>query len=108
MAIKHTIALLLMLSCCSCSIDGRLYTDKVIPFSEDFDNTEVGTKTFIIDDFKIKEPVSGYSISVEWMNSNLKENAKKAGIKKIHYADLRVFSVLMGIYSKTSLIVYGD
>ena len=108
MAIKQTICLIVMLSCCSCTINGRLYTDKVVPFSENFHNTEVGTKSFIIDDFKVKEPISGYNISVEWMNSTLKEKATKAGIKNIHYADLRIFSVLLGVYSKNSLIVYGD
>jgi hypothetical protein len=107
MAIKSLLVLFLI-SCCSCSMDGRLYTNKVVPFSEDFNRTKVGTKKFIIDDFKIKEPVSGFNITVEWMNSNLKESATKAGIKHIYYADLRVFSAFLGIYSKKTLIVYGD
>jgi len=103
-----SILLLLLSCCCSCSLDGRLYTNKVVPFSEDFNKTKVGSKKFIIDDFKVKEPVTGFNITVEWMTSNLKEKAAKAGIKTIHYADLRVFSTLLGLYSKKTLIVYGD
>lgn len=106
--VTKSILTLLLLCCCSCSIDGRLYTNKVVPFSENFNRTKVGTKKFIIDDFKIKEPLSGFNVTVEWMTSNLKESATKAGIKTIHYADLRVFSTVLGIYSKKTLIVYGD
>jgi len=33
--------------------------------------------------------------------------ARKAGIEEIYFADLKVFSILLGIYSKKTLIVYG-
>jgi len=106
--VSKSILILLLIFCSSCSIDGRLYTNKVVPFSEDFNKTKIGSKKFIIDDFKIKEPISGFNVTVEWMTSNLKESATKAGLKNIYYADLRVFSALLGIYSKKTLIVYGD
>ena len=109
MAIKSIILLVLISFVSSCSmLDGRLYTNKVIPYSEDFKETPIGSKVCYVDDFKVKEPVSGYNISAEWMTSSVIEQARQEGISKIYYADLRVFSILMGIYSKKTLIVYGD
>ena len=108
MATKLILSFLIMLFCTSCSMDGRLYTNKVIPFSENFHETPKGSKICYVKDFKVKEPVSGYNISAEWTTSAIIEQARKAGIEKIHYADLKIFSVLLGIYSKRTLIVYGD
>lgn len=108
MATKLIVSSLLLLFCTSCSMDGRLYTNKVIPYSENFHESPKGAKVCYVEDFKVKEPVSGYNISAEWTTSAIIEKARSAGIEKIHYADLKIFSILMGIYSKKTLIVYGD
>ena len=42
------------------------------------------------------------------MKPPIAEKIKKAGIKKIHYSEMRTFSVLFGIYKRKTLIVYGD
>ena len=105
---KAIIGCALLLLCTSCAIDGRLYTNKVIPYSSDFNLTPAGSKSCEIDDFKVKEPVSRFNISAEWMTSSVYEEANKAGITNIYYADLRKFSLLGGIFSKTVLIVHGD
>ncbi len=89
-------------------LDGRLYTSKTIHYSENFNETPVGSKVCYVDDFKVQEPVSGYNINAQWMISSVVEKARQAGITKIYYADLKVFSILMGIYSKKTLVVYGD
>lgn len=85
-----------------------MYTNKVIPFSEDFINTPRGSKVCYIHDFKIKEPISGYNVSAQWMTSSVVEKARAAGIERIYYADLKIFNILSKIYSKKTLIVYGD
>lgn len=108
MATKFILVSFLLIFGTSCSMDGRLYTNKVIPFSENFHDTPKGSKVCYVKDFKVKEPISGYNISAEWTTSAVIEEARKAGIEKIHYADLKIFSVLLGIYSKKTLIVYGD
>lgn len=94
--------------CSACALDGRLYTNKVVPYSEDFNQTPIGSKSCMVDDFKVKEPFTGINASAEWMTSSVYEKATEAGITKIYYADLRVFSLLGGIYSNKALIVYGD
>jgi len=89
-------------------LDGRLYTSKTIPYSDDFKETPLGSKVCYVEDFKVKEPVSGYNINAEWMTTSVIEQARKQGISKIYYADLKVFSILLGIYSKKTLVIYGD
>ena len=107
--IKAGLLSLLCVFLASCSmLDGRLYTNKVIPYSEDFNNTPVGSKVCYVDDFKVQEPVSGYNVNAQWMTSSVIEQARLSGITKIYYVDLKVFSILMGIYSKKTLVIYGD
>jgi len=89
-------------------LDGRLYTSKTVTFSEDFKETPVGSKVCYVDDFKVQEPISGYNVNAQWMTSSVIEKARQAGITKIYYADLKVFTVLMGVYSKKTLVIYGD
>lgn len=94
--------------CTSCAINGLLYTDIVVPVSDDFTQTPIGTKVCYIDDVKLKEPFSGFGLSAEWMSSSIYEKAREAGLEKIYYADMRILSVFRGIYKKQTLIVYGD
>ena len=89
-------------------MNGRLYTNKVVPYSQNFDNTKLGTKVCYISDFKIKEPFSGYNISAEWMTSSIILKAREAGISTIYYADLKVFSILSSLYTIKTLMIYGD
>ncbi|MCM8538147.1 MAG: hypothetical protein NE334_19545 [Lentisphaeraceae bacterium] len=108
MATKSIILAVLMCLSSSCAIDGRLYTKKVMPFTENFHQTPVGSKVCYVDDFRIKEPVSGYNVSAEWMRSNLLTEAQKAEMTKIYYADVETFSFLLGIYTRKTLRIYGD
>ena len=108
MAIRLTVISALLLICASCSVNGLLYTNKVIPYSDNFKETPIASKVCYVDDFKVKEPVSGFNLQAEWMTSAVINEARKAGIKEIHYADMKIFSVLLGLYTKKTLIVYGD
>jgi len=87
---------------------GLLYTNVTKPYSADFNNTPIGSKQCTINIHKIREPITGYGIYVEWNADEIRNAAKKAGITKIYYIDLRTFSILLGIYRKKTLIVYGD
>ncbi|HEY6873793.1 MAG TPA: hypothetical protein VI298_13805 [Geobacteraceae bacterium] len=87
---------------------GLLYTNMVEPYSAKFDRTPVGAKRCVITSHQIKEPVTGANVYVEWTASFILNEAHKAGIEKIHYMDKRTLSVLLGIYKRESLIIYGD
>lgn len=105
---KFAVIFCMLCVCSGCAVDGRLYTNKTIPYSTDFDRTSVGLKKCTIDDFKVKEPFSGLGVSAEWMNDSVLQKAKESGITTIHFADLKVLSVWFGIYTKKTLVVYGE
>jgi len=106
--IKICLFVSLLLSCTSCSLNGRLYTNKVVPYSQNFDNTKLGNKVCYVTDFKVKEPFSGYNVSAEWMTSSIIQKAREAGISKIYYADMKMFSILSSLYTEKTLVIYGD
>ena len=109
MATKYLPALIFpVLLFCGCAVQGWLITRTVTPYTRDFRETPVGTKTCIISHHKLKEPVSGYDIYAEWTSGTLTNSAANAGITNICYMDLRTFSILAGIYRKRDLIIYGD
>jgi hypothetical protein len=87
---------------------GLLYTDTTMPYSSKFGETPVGTKRCVIDSHQIKEPVTRYNLYAEWSADHILSEARKAGIKDIYYMDKRTFSILLGIYKRESLILYGD
>ena len=104
---RIAIALLLLLSA-GCANFGAAYSDVTSPASLDFNSTPSGTKRCVINSYKLKEPVTGIGLSAEWDRNYLKSMAANAGITNLYYADIRVRSVLMGLYSQKFLILYGD
>lgn len=87
------IAVLLMTGC--------VYSNIKIPLDIDLDKTEMGSKV---------GKASMYSIL--WMvslgDSSTAAAAKDGGISTVNHMDRQVFSVLFGLYSRSTTIVYGD
>ena len=96
--------LLMVFLMSGCGGRGIIYTSTVQPFVTDFNHTPTGSKKCVIRDHTIQIN----NVSVEWIAEHFAETLKKAGIKKIHYSEMRTFSVLFGIYKRKTLIVYGD
>jgi len=110
-ALKCIIILCLVALClagCSKSGPGRLYSNVILPYSTDFNDTPIGSKHFILKDHSIKEPLSGYGVSVEWSADQIQSASREAGIKNITYIDVQTISFLLGIYTRRKLIVYGN
>lgn len=108
MAIKNILILIFASFITGCSVPGRLFTYTTEPYTEDFNNTPVGSKTLILHDYTIKEPVSGYSISAQWTSGEILNRAAEAGMTSVYYADVQTFAILSGIYKRQKLIIYGD
>lgn len=99
---------MLALLLAGCNASGRLYTKKVEPYTTDFDRTPVGSKSFKLRSHKIQEPITRYNISAEWDTRTIREAAARAGMTNIYFADREILSVAFGIYSRKTLILYGD
>jgi hypothetical protein len=111
MVIKRSllvVSISLLIMGCSSVAPGRLYTHITLPASTDFKKTPVGTKRCVLNEHSLKEPFSGVGVSVMWSSDRIKSAAQAAGITRIAYTEKQIFSLFLGIYTRTRLIVYGD
>ena len=108
MATKRFLLPLLLLITSGCTVPGLLITNSTAPYSANFDNTPVGSKKCVLRDYRLKEPLTGNSISAEWTTGEILKVAGLAGITEVYYADMHTFSLLRGIYKRDNLIIYGD
>ena len=121
-----TAILVLFLSGCSLAVPGKIYTNITLPYSSDlnniprllisssmpnstdFNNTAIGTKYCVLNSHTVEEPFSGYGIRVQWSTNQILSAAQDAGITSIFYIDEQTFSILLGIYTRRKLIIYGE
>ncbi|MBA3052478.1 MAG: TRL domain-containing protein [Candidatus Omnitrophota bacterium] len=92
----------------SFSPPGLLYKKVIEPHSTDFKKTPVGSKSAMLDRHMITRVGSGYNLSAEWDRDNINDVTRQTGIKKIYYTDIETTSVLLGLYSRKRIIIYGD
>jgi hypothetical protein len=80
---------------------GCLYTNVLTPFDTDLNKTVLGAK---------KGTASNESVLwlVAWGDASTAAAAKEGGITTINHMDRELFSILFGLYTKTTTIVYGD
>ncbi|MGZ6224601.1 MAG: TRL domain-containing protein [Syntrophales bacterium] len=91
-----------------CGTFGIIYSSTVVPYSEEFKETPVGTKRCVINDYQLSEPLTRVSLATEWSTNYISAAAEKAGIKDVYYIDVKTVSILLGIYKHKTLIIYGD
>ncbi len=80
---------------------GCLYTNIQTPFDTDLDNTELGTKI---------GKSSAYSVLwlVAWGDAGTAAAAEDGEITRILHMDAQVLSILFGLYTRTTTVVYGE
>jgi hypothetical protein len=82
-------------------LTGCIYSNIQRPLGTEFNKTELGTK--------IGES-SNRSLLwlVAWGDGGTKSAADNGKITIIRHADMRIFSILFGLYAQSTTIVYGD
>lgn len=82
-------------------MSGCLYTDIQRPLGTEYHQTELGTK--------IGE-ANSYSLLwlFAWGDAGTKAAADAGQVKVIRHADIKVFSILFGLYARVTTVVYGD
>lgn len=81
-------------------LTGCVYTNVQRPLGTEFKKTELGTKTGMANNYSILWLVA-------WGDAGTKAAAENGEIKVIQHADTRLFSLLFGLYSKVTTVVYG-
>lgn len=79
---------------------GCLYVKVKAPYDTDLDQTVLGDK---------KGEAQMYSVLwlVAWGDAGTAAAAQNGGITTVNHMDVEVFSILFGLYSRTTTIVYG-
>jgi len=82
-------------------ISGCIYTNIQRPLGTEFNQTELGSK--------IGQSRS-YSLLwlVAWGDAGTKAAAENGHLTVIRHADIKVFSLVFGMYAEVTTVVYGD
>ena len=107
-SIQTIVCLIVLFLTSGCSSPGRLYTNITRPYTTNFNNTPIGTKTCRVKVKRIKEPVSRVGVSGEWNSDAIINAMREAGMTKCYYIDEKTFSLLNETYRTKTLILYGD
>ncbi|MBN1847867.1 MAG: hypothetical protein JW932_04710 [Deltaproteobacteria bacterium] len=71
------------------------------PLDTDYHLTELGTKIGRANQYAVLYLVA-------WGDAGTKAAADSACIKVIRHADREIFSILFGLYTRVTTVVYGD
>ncbi len=80
---------------------GCLYSSVKIPLDTNLEETQLGTKTG-------EASSEGVLWLVAWGDSGTQAAAQAGGITTLLHADQKIFSILFGLYSKQTTVVYGN
>ncbi len=96
-----TIALLIIFVLATSTLSGCVYTHITMPLSTELNKTDLGHK---------HGKSSTYSVIwlFAWGDSGAAAAAKNGGITVMTHMDRELYSILFGIYTHTTTIVYGD
>jgi hypothetical protein len=83
------------------TLSGCIYADVTMPLDTDLDKTTMGAKT---------GESKAYSILwlVAWGDAGTKAAANQGAIATVNHADQKYFSILWGLFSCHTTLVYGD
>ncbi len=93
--------LILLISTIILAYSGCAYVNVKAPLDTDLSSTSFGTKT---------GSASTHSILwlVAWGDAGTKAAADDGGLSVVNHMDIQIQSYLFGLYSKKTVIVYGD
>jgi hypothetical protein len=99
--VMKIIALLMIFILVAFALTGCLYTHVTMPLGTELNKTDLGHK---------QGESSVYSVIwlFAWGDGGAATAAKNGGITVLTHMDRRLYSILFGIYTHTTTIVYGD
>jgi hypothetical protein len=93
---------------CAFPARGLVYTDTVQPLCQDLRGTTLGSKSADGSSKRIQIPTTRFDITAEWDSRAIGDIAKEHGISTVNGCDSRIQSLLMGLWRKDTVIVYGE
>ena len=101
MASRPSRSLALLLALALLALPGCVYTNVINPLDTDVEETTLGDKIGRSDAYSVLWLVA-------WGDRGTKAAAENGNITVIRHMDIQTFSVLFGLYSHVTTIVYGE
>jgi len=95
------IALLVVTLAFMVVLNGCLYANIKAPLDIDADKTAIGSKVGT-------STIQSVLWLVAWGDASTEAAAKNGDISVVYHMDQEIFSILFGLYSKSTTIVYGE
>ncbi len=102
------LVLVVMLSGCGVISRGLIYTDTTQPLCKDLRATSLGSKTASGSSKRVEIPTTRVDIGAEWDSRAIGDIAKAHGITTVYGCDSRRQSILLGIWRRDEVIIYGE
>lgn len=98
-----------MSSCMSSQgVRGILYHDVTLPLDIDVMSAKVTNRSGRARITRVREPFTAFGISAEEGIHGIADAARDGGISTIHIADMRSRSVVLGLWQRRTVIVWGE
>jgi len=82
-------------------LSGCVYTKVQRPHDKNYDKTELGTK-------EGRASLQSICWLVAWGDAGTRAAAENGNIKIIRHADVEYYTILLGLYTRLTTVVYGD
>ncbi len=103
-----TMVVTIALSGCGVISRGLIYTDTTQPLCKDARGTIFGTKTASGSSKRVEIPTTRVDIGAEWDSRAIGDIAKEHGISTVYACESRRQSVLLGLWRRDEVIIYGE
>ena len=80
---------------------GCMYMKVQRPHDKNYDKTELGTK-------EGRSSLQSICYFVSWGDAGTKAAAENGDITVLQHADVEYFTILLGLYTRITTVVYGD
>ena len=98
---RRYVVIILLIAGINLLISGCFYMKTQQPLDVNYDTTDLGSKIGRSNQYAVLYLVA-------WGDAGTKAAAENGGIKVIKHADREVFSILFGLYTRVTTVVYGD
>jgi hypothetical protein len=107
-SVAYILVLTLSLTGCGVVSRGLLYTDTIQPLCVDARGTALGTKSASGSSKRLEIPTTRIDLTAEWDSRAIGDIAREHGIRTVYGCDSRRQSILLGIWRRDEVIIYGD
>lgn len=87
---------------------GILYTDTTQPLCVDARGTGLGTREARSSSKRVQIPTTRLDLTAEWDTRAIGDIARQHGITTVYSCDSRRESILLGLWRRDEVIIYGE